>query len=341
MKTTTLENEIARMVRVVEQRVADFKKSFKGGRLTLADQLTQLIQKASRSNLDPVSRAGLEEVVKVSLDRDLPIPFAFLWAMGGQARSQFKFCEPHVALPRLGDYWMFFWLSMLSRKIQHVYTPGIEVVVADEVPQLELLGFTREEIRNRRAPLERVAKQYTAFVRIVELPYFNEHLDQIPEPTLTPELVFAIVSCLEWSERVPLEVYNTLYQQREKPWDSVRSAIPKCVWDEASRIQRAMIRIGEARKRTRFFDQFFGGRPYIDGAITDKGRWSPDAWSLAFPQHGGSVLDATDTRYSVKIVPESRLLNNGHEPVRIRSVEMGADQKEEEYTFYWTKKVSD
>lgn len=342
MNYTNLEAEIRRMLETVTDRLETYNRSSKPSKLTLVDQIVGLLVKASHNSVDEENRFRLRETVVASIDHHAPIPLAFLWAMGGHARSAFKLLDSDVCLPRLGDFWMFFWLSMLNQKIQKFYAPGLEVIIADEVPQLELLGFTPEQIKMRRAPLCAVAREYAPFVRIVELAVPEHVVNAVPDQEPHPDLIFAVATSMEWESEIPSDVYDMHYKMRDKPWGKIQEMLPPGVWSRSADIQRRMMKIGEARKRVAFFDQFFGGRPYIDAAITDKGRWSPDVWNLTFPQHGGTLLDAKNKRFSIKIIPEKRLMTGGAVPTMIAAAEFKhcanlngcADAN---FAFYWTE----
>lgn len=329
---TTLEREVSRMQRVVDERIANFDHSRKAGE----DDLLRIFQRHSRSKMDHDELERIRRAISAARALGKPIPVGILWAVGGHSRNHFKFLEPDVLLPRLGDFWFVFWCRMLDAKVRLFHEHGIEIVVADELPQSALMGWTREETYLRRAPVEAVAAKHAPFIRFIDLPAFEREREGITVGEPPPSFVYAVVCSLAHVD-LPESAYQWQYACREKPWEDVHAAIPKNVWEQARAVAIEMTKVSQARKETDWLHSVIG-RPYIDASITAKGRFTPDIWEGAFPQHGGTILKARDAgQFSVRIEPESRLLGNGHEPVSIRASELHAEVQGS-YVFYWQER---
>lgn len=335
MRTTRLAAELGRMEIVSESRLRGYKPP-KGE--TVTDRILQILKTHCRQKVDAVEWSRAREAVEAAQSARLPVPIGFLWAVGGHSRSRYKFLEPSVALPRLGDFWPVFWFRTLSRKIQSVYPPGIEVAVVDEVPQLRILGWSDADIDRRKLPVVRAAARYCPEMRIADLPDFSYlvRLPDMPEPA--PEVVYAVILSSDCGDAPGIgEAFRWQYQSREKPWDEIRRIIPESLWRDAALLARRLIAVGEGRKRNGWMGrEVFGGRPCIDACITERGRWCPDLWGTTFPQHGGTVLraGADPAQFGIRIEPESRLIAAGYEPVYLPTSDVCAGGSGQ-YIFYW------
>lgn len=332
---TTFERETTRMMGIVTEKVANFTDS---RRPMDMEGLTRIFQRHTRSKMDAAEWEKLLRAISAARAQEKPIPIGIQWAVGGHARNHFKFLEPDILLPRLGDFWAVFWFMMLDAKVRLYHEQGIEVVVVDEVPQSMLMGWTPEEAMHRRAPVETLASRYAPFMRFAELPSFETERVKATVGEPPPGMVYAICCSLPHVD-LPEEAYQWQYTSREKPWEQVCSAIPEAVWVHARQVAIEMAKLSAARKEAGWLRQILG-RPYIDAAITEKGRFSPDIWGSGFPQHGGTVLKAEDRgQFSVRIEPESRLLGNGHEPVRVQANEISSTAAgNASYVFYWQER---
>lgn len=119
---------------------------------------------------------------------------------------------------------------------------------------------------------------------------------------------------------------------RAKNIVGVKKIIPDDIWDKGIQIKRKMNQIAKARRSSGWLDnKVMEGEPFIDAAIINRGRWSPDIWAFTSPQHGGSILDLDNRLYSISIAPEYRLQESEkHEPVKVKD-------SGEEFTLYWLK----
>lgn len=345
---TSLEKEIEKMQEIVEHRLSGYRPPERKGKKKLvepADKIVQILIKHSREEILPAFEVEMKLAVEQAIQNDLPVPVTFLWPIGGQARNPLKLIEYEVNFPRLGDIWGLYWLDMLNRKIQSVYEKGCLCLIIDEQPQLELIGWKPEEISQRRTALQKLIPP-SAFIKVVSLPEFQEVVEQILVDEPSAEEVFSILTCLSF---IPHEILESklsqLYVNRKK--GSVID-IPDWAWDGARKLRIRMNQIGLARKQTRWIDKVLAETLnyseeyysyYIDGCLIEKLRWSPHPWGYTFPQHGGSLLDHNSQgRYSVKIVPEYRLLGAGHLPVYLSTKEFGVSNNPyQEFIFYWVK----
>lgn len=341
---TTLSDELGRMEQIVTERARDFVPPVMPG-ASVAEVVTKVLLKHSRDKMAAAEQANLSRVVQSAVDAGRPIAVSMMLAVGGHGRTRYKFCQPQVALPRLGDLWTIFWFKILNQKIQRVYAPGLEVVLVDEVPHLRAFGWQETDIEQRKAPLRVVAEHCAPFVRIVNLPDLTSQVS-LPLCDPPPGVVYAVVASLPEADALPLSVFRWQYQSRDKPWDEIRSAIPSDLWEKARAAAALASRYGEARKHVDWLGRdVFGGQPYIDACVTEKGRWAPDIWSFAFPQHGGTVLRTAPgtTQFSVCIEPESRLVYNDHDAVYIQPADVAGSTSTfnpDPYIFYWIPRVA-
>jgi len=341
---TTLSQELERMDQVVSERARDFVPPVMPG-ASVVELIIKILLKHSREKLSAIEQVQLSRTVQTAVETGRPISISMFLAVGGHARTRYKFCQPYMALPRLGDLWTIFWFKVLNQKIQRVYEPGLEVVLVDEVPQLRVFGWQDADIEQRKSPLRVVASKYAPFIRIVDLPDLTSQV-LLPLCEPPPGVVYAVVASLPEADSLPLDAFRWQYQCRDKPWDEIRSAIPAVLWEKARTAAALAGRYGEARKHVDWLGQdVFRGQLYIDACVTEKGRWAPDIWSFAFPQHGGTVLKTTPgtTQFSVCIEPESRLVCNGHDAVYIQPADVAGSTSTfspDPYIFYWVPGVA-
>jgi len=320
-RISSLEEEVSLMQKCIEEKLCGFVP-YKQKGAKEEDLIFNLFKKASRAKVDLREEEKMRQVIRNAIVKNKPIKVSFLWACGGQARSPYKLLQWQMNFPRAGDVWAIYWLQFLHQRVSHYHQPGLEIVIVDEGPLLEILGWTKEEIASRRKILESfISSEFP--IKIVNLPD-NFSLEGITvDPPVSPEII-AIISFTESllsqlsSEEIE-EIHRDLYVKREKDYNRIRNIIPDSVWDQAVQIRTKMAKIGLARKKTDWIqEQVFAGEEYIDAAITEKGRWTPDIWSFTFPQHGGSLVVRDSAKYSVRILPEYRLKeDSGLKPVFI------------------------
>jgi len=333
--STSLEQEIKRMVEVVNDRLAGYSPPLGSA----AESLWRIFKRHSRGQISSPEENKIRLAINSALKDEREIFMGICWAFGGMSLSGYKFREPKVNLPRLGDLWGLFWLLILNEKIKRIHPPGLKLIIADEEPHHFFLGHLPTKVARRQRIMTAVAAQYTSFITLTALPAYQGVAKAITIPEPSDEEILSIVGCLP-QDNIPSAAFSQLYQEREKDWSTIRDLIPAAKWQEAREIIIKMLQIGEARKREGFFPHLFGFQPYIDAAITEKSRWSPKAWGKTCPQHGGSLLRRGDNgQFSITITPESRLLAEGYQPIRLRGEEFGkldpSLATDEEYTFYW------
>ena len=114
--------------------------------------------------------------------------------------------------------------------------------------------------------------------------------------------------------------------------DKIMKIIPSDIWKKGAEIKKRMNQIAMGRRTGGWLDkEVMNGEPFIDAAIINRGRWSPNIWAFTSPQHGGSILDLNNKLYSISIAPEYRLKESGgYQPVMIK-------EGDQEYIFYWEK----
>lgn len=338
--TTTLEWELQRMEAVVEKRLCGYIPHKWGGKI---ENVVGILLSGSKDKGKKMEENWLEKIrsaVEWAVIYGQPINISLAWACGTTAMSSYKFIDSNN-LPRLGDIWTLFWFSMLNQKVQVLHPPGIRLVIIDEVPHGLIVGRTEEEIALRQGVMRALALKYAPFTEIVSLPFFR--YDGIVDKPCNEE-VLAILMSLPGS--IPEEVCELCYRVRNKPWGRIQQVVSEGQWKKAVDIRIAMKRVDAGKKETHFTASLFCGAPFIEACIVEKGRWSPDIWSMAFPQHGGTALDTKgQNRFSISCVPEVRLLSNGHEPVMVSSRDFQAFSELEvpnsPFTFYWVPKKGD
>ncbi len=304
------------------------------------DVLFRIFNKHSRDRISPHEEEKIRAAIEAAIQGAQTIPIGIVWSCGGIAPSPMKFREPKVNLPRLGDVWPLFWLNIFNQKVQTIHPPGIEVIIADETSIFEHLGVPPGEVRLRLTIMEEMARQYAPFITICSLPSLEElGVDpEVGEPT--NDEILAIATALPSSE-VPQEVFDQLYTTRVKDWNRICGIIPTEIWEQSRTVATHVRKLGAARRGMHFFAEKLGGRTcHIDAAITEKGRFCPKIWGEAFPQHGGTLLRANEHgKYSVRIVPEYRLLKHDCIPVMINSGDFNpfspTPLDNQDFTFYW------
>ncbi|MEI6587664.1 MAG: hypothetical protein WCO05_01815 [Candidatus Moraniibacteriota bacterium] len=338
---TTLEAEIARMDVVMDTKISAYRFSKQKRGVDIYGEVMQIIKKHSRQKVSPVEWEKIGGAVRYSIKNNFPINFAFLWACSGMARSAMKFVQNELNFPRLGDVWSLSWIKTFNKKIEESYPPGIKMLIVDELPLLQLLGWKREELLKRHNVMKKIAERMCpGIIEIVDMPSFADYAGKIQPVNPSPEEILSIITSQD--NHIPTQVSDLLYTQREKPWDEIRACFPAVIWEKARQTRMEMARIGQARKETGYVSDCFSGMPYIDACIVEKGRWCPDIWAMAFPQHGGTVLEVDGrARYSIQIAPEYRLMGN-NEPVYISTSEfnrlIGRIAPSREFIFYWKKR---
>jgi hypothetical protein len=317
------------MAEVVDERLANFKPDRRvPGEV---DKILHIFKSSSRVGIAPEELAKIRAAIERSVKAGEPVLVSFLWAFCWMSQSPWKFLQPHLIDPRLADYWAAYWLSMICRKVERVYSPGCEFYIIDEFPMVRLLDWIPEKAARRAALLRPVFSQFPC-IKLVDLPEF-EARPNVPTPG-DPEVLATILAapCLFGQvepDRVTI-LMDSFYRAGEKDWSGLRTQVPDAVWNRASDIKTTMNQIGLARRTTGWLEHdLLGGRPYIDAAMIDRRRWSPRFCDKAMPQHGGTRLRTSpDGEYSLSIIPEYRLRET-HDPVSI-AVEGG-----EELYLYW------
>jgi len=339
METVCLQKELLRMREAITIKLRDYSPP-PGENIT--DRLLQIFKKHSRSDINSEEQTKVRSAINLAIKKDSPINVSFLWALGGNAKSKWKFLQPHLNLPRFGDFWAFVWLHMVDSKVKTIYPPGCRFVIVDEVPLIKLIPrWNQAKIDERKQALIPVRK-FVSQADICDLPDFNGMYPSNPISDYHPGEILAILLSRPDLENAIGDdkteiLYRDLYRTREKDWNAIRLAIPDALWEEAVEIRKETARINQLRKETNWVgEQFFKGESFIDGALTEKGRWCPRIWpeTSTFPQHGGTTLKAGQGSFSVGIDMESRLVKT-HRPVYINPLEFGLDYRYEPFIFYW------
>lgn len=339
MKTTQLRQEIDRMREAVTLKLQSYSPP--PGPSTI-ERVLQIFKKHSRSEIRGEEQDKVRAAIAFAVNASLPVNVSFLWGLGGNANSKWKFLQPHLNLPRLGDFWAFVWLDMLDRKIKTVYPAGCRFAIVDETPMLKLIPRCNEiQIAERRQALMPI-RELLPQIELYDLPDFPGLSSDLPLAEAHPGEILAILL-----SRPDLELaigcdktealYQDLYRTRDKDWARIRSAVPDGLWQEAVAVRAETSRINQLRKETNWIGQkLFGGAPYIDGALTEKGRWCPRIWpeTSTSPQHGGTTLKVGEGTFSVGVELESRLTKT-HVPVYLDPSEFGSTYRYEPFVFYW------
>lgn len=343
LRITSLQKELALMRKCIEKKMLGFVASTK--KISCFEEaIFRLFKGSSRVKIDDEEAVKIGKAIKKCLKAEEPIRVAFLWAVGGQARNPYKILQWDLNLPRLGDVWAIYWLAFLHCRAKHLHDPGLEIVIIDEGPLLKFIGWKEEEILRRRSVLQNLIPRDFP-ISIVGLPDFSTDKISISDPSL-PETLSIVSSAEFLLNQIPEDkiekFHHDLYLERDKNWQQIRDFVPDKTWQQALEIRTEMSRICQARKESGWVqDEIFSGKEYIDGAITEKGRWTPDIWSFTFPQHGGTWLVADgQTKYSTRIIPEQRLAKNASfRPVFLPLCQMSQEGKfpYEQLIFYWEK----
>ncbi|MDO8659712.1 MAG: hypothetical protein Q7K54_03865 [Candidatus Parcubacteria bacterium] len=338
MKTTCLEPEITRMIETVTLKLRGYSSSGK----SIVERVLQIFKKHSRSDIKEDEQIKIRSAITSAVKEGRPVNVSFLWALGGNARSMWKFIQSDLNLPRLGDFWAFAWLDMLDRKIKTVYSPGCRFIIVDEVPIIKLIPrWNQVQIEERRKALMPIRKMFLQ-IEVHDLPTFQGLLPVNPVTEIYPgEILAILLSRSDLEEAIDIAemevLYQDLYRTREKDWGKIRSIIPSELWDEAVATRMETARINQLRKETDWIgSELFGGELYVDGALTEKGRWCPRIWpeTSTSPQHGGTTLKIGQGSFSVGVEIEDRLLKT-HTPVYINPIEFGDTYQYKPFVFYW------
>lgn len=340
---TTLTAELERMGGVMEARLLNYRPP-KG---TVVETIVQIFKKHSRMLISESEMVQIKKAVSEAVEKEEPVKLAFLWAFSGMARSSIKFLQPEINYPRLGDIWAYFWIKILDEKIKKVHPPGIKVLIVDEKPLLLIIGWDEKPLNQRFRVMKKLAEEVAPeVIEVTQMPSFDDVARSLTvSPPSNDEILSIVTSVKEYEEKIGMDVLvEFLYKTREKPWDEIQMLIPELIWRDALERRMEMIRIGAARKKTGYLSQCFSGASYIDACIVEKGRFCPDIWAMTFPQHGGTVLNASEKgRFSVKCLPENRLKGDNCLPVLINTKEfdeiINSDSTNgQDYIFYWLEK---
>jgi hypothetical protein len=308
---------------------------------SVAETVLQIFKRHSRSDIATDEMWRIKDAVDSAMRNGRPINASFLWALSGNARSRFKFVQPHLNLPRLGDYWAFAWLHMLDRKIKTVYPLGCNFVIVDETPFVRLIPrWDERHIAIRRAAFQPILNELPN-VKIIDLPDFLgiQPAELIPEPH-PGEIMAILLSRPELEDALGEDttlLYQDYYRVREKNWDALRKLVPDRLWEDAVRTRAEMSRIIALRRELDWARrEVFGGQDHVNGALAEKGRWCPSIWpaTSTSPQHGGSVVKGAKEGFSVAIEPEYRLTDT-HEPVHISTSDLDTNSPHDTLIFYW------
>jgi hypothetical protein len=344
MKFTTLEIETQRMCKVLNEKLLGYKAP-KGS--SVDDVIFKIFKSQSRTDIDPDEQAKMMRAIVSARKEGRPINVSFLWALGGISRSTMKFFDSHLNLPRLGDFWAFFWLEMLNRKIRTIFPLGCKFVIIDEVPIIKLIPeWDQEKIDLRKKAFASALQQFPN-IRIRDLPDFVGHrpVGMLKAPE-NAEVLAVLTSRSELENVLGTDKMELIYRDyaisRQRDWETIKGLVPCNLWEHAIQIRREADRIQLARKETNWVKrEVFCGQEYIDGALTEKGRWCPSIWpeTSTSPQHGGSVVKAQEGgKFSVAIVPEYRLIDT-HQPVYVSTHDLEVSTKSSEnMVFYWERK---
>jgi hypothetical protein len=324
---------------VINLRLSEYKKPISSNN-DIEDVIFLILQGASRvKNGNLIDTPNIKKAISWAVNRGLPVNISLLWTIGAHARSSFKILDWQYNVPRLGDIWALYWFHYLDQKVKTVYPPGIHIVLIDEISLSNLMGWNNNEMDLRKKIFRELIPKDLK-VSIFDLPDFPEF--KIYIPALEDETLMVLTSSEIISTEIQISIAEELYKKHDKSWEEIKGKVGLSKWNDAQEIVNQMSRIKTARKETDWVSNFvFDNVPYIDGCILKKGRWSPDIWDSTSPQHGGALLVYDgDRKFSVKIVPEFRLIGEKRNPVSIPISEFQALIKDPlpwsgEVMLYW------
>jgi hypothetical protein len=336
----TLNSLIETISGVINLRLSEYKAPIPQGS-SVEDAIFLILQGASRvKNGNLIDTPNIKRAISWAVKQGVPINISLLWAIGAHARSSFKIIDWQYNIPRLGDIWALYWFRYLDQKIKTIYSPGIHIVLIDEVSLSNLMGWDNYEM-NLRKNIFRELIPKDLKVSIFDLPDFPEF--KIDIPALEDETLMVLTSSEMISTDLQISISEELYKKHDKSWEDIKEKVGLSIWNNAQKIVSQMSRIKIARKETNWISNFvFNDVPYIDGCILKKGRWSPDIWDSTSPQHGGSLLVYDGGRkFSIRIIPEFRLAEEKRNPFKVPISEFQELIKDPlpwfgEVMLYWT-----
>lgn len=343
MIVTCMEREIARMTSVVQKRMSVYRSPKRGQML---DAVVDIFRAGSRVRLSAQEEVRLSAALQVLIAREQVIPVSFMWALSWMAAIRWKFLTPQIIYPRLADLWAFFWLEMFNERVKRVYPPGCHFIIIDEVSMVRCMGWTIEQEQSRKKMLQKLYKRFSC-ISVVDLPEF-EKLISVGEPSHAEIIAVLTSTPILWN-RLSFECQQRimwqLFVQQEKSSFTLHEKISPAIWQEARLIKIRMNQLGATRRANKWLeDEVLGGSHFVDAAMIDKGRWSPDISAYLMPQHGGTVLDDFNPgRFSISIKPEF-LLDQLLEPVYMKTSELSDNDlaaSEAKFVFYWRGRIKD
>jgi len=304
------------MLNVVDSRISEYKVPKSNGE-GIEDIIFSILVASSRERINNLTDvASIQKAISWAVSRNVPVNISLLWALSAHARSSFKIFDWECNVPRLGDIWALYWFYYLNQKVKIIYPPGINIVLVDEVPLSRLMGWSEVDMDIRRNILRLIGPKESS-VNIVGMPDFTPSQSEV---FVLPAEIFSVLTSSEIiNVDIQIDITDDLYCSQNKSWETIKEKVGIAKWNDAEEVATQMSRIKLARKETDWVrSSVFSGDPYIDGSFLKKGRWCPDIWDAAMPQHGGSLLTYDGERnFSVKVVPEFRLDKDMRMPCRV------------------------
>ena len=334
---TTLAAEVSYLKSLTDDKLKNYRPAAIG---TLAEQLLSIMLTMCDQSLRPEdeNRDRILASIQHHIDHGSPIVLTVTFALGIRAPNVLKFNEP-ANLPTLGWLHWAWYFDHMNQKVKAVYAPGIEVVVFEEGSLFgDLFGISTEAVYQ----LNRAARQMFAEFKHLNIRLIPLTTDMFAEASadnvyVPPAVVYAVACSLP--EMKNREFFDPIYRNRKRDHEALREMEPVS-WRHAERIAYRIAECLAWRKQVGLFDKLLGV-PYIDSTVTEKGgRLVLSVTSGVMINHGQPLVHRdTGGKYSVKIIPESRMYEEHPHatPVLIAPAEFGMTGSP--YTFYYKNGV--
>jgi hypothetical protein len=325
MKSTTFEKEIEFYRGLIKEKMKGYNVPRNKGNLILKILLSHCEEGIKISEEE---KAELTRIINQYVSCNASIAISLTMALGMRVPNPLKFKEV-VHFPTLAWLHLAFYFSLLNKKVQTVYSPGVKIFIFEEATLFGpwIFGMDIKLIEQMLKICEYFFKELEAPVEIIKLlpeHFPNEEVEQI-EVEITPSQVYAIACSLPSMNNE--EFMQFLYCKRSRDYDELKKISPK-IWKEAEEITRKMMKALTYRKRKKLFQKLLNDIELIDACVTDKnGRIVFDITSPALWNHGMPVVRKNP--YKMYIIPEYRIPKEYPEatPIKINS--------SYPYTFYY------
>lgn len=312
----TVQQLVNNLELVVESKLSQHKRQLPRGKTKEVIKAT--LMAASQEKWGKIQdQQSIEAAIYWAVKNNSPVNISLFYAIEAHARSRFKILNWRYNVPRFGDIWAMHWFNLLDQKVKAVYSPGLNIVIVDESKISCLMGWSHNNM-NLRKSIVRGLVPSTMQLSIVDTPSLALGKET---PLVDPRQVLAVLTSTQFLDEEQQKVIaSSLYTTKEPDWSNIQSQVVPNIWNKASFIAQQMVLHSSARKDADWVrTSVFHGQPYIDGCILRKGRWSPNVWDRAAPQHGGAVpvtdfLDNPEGKKVVEIIPESMLELEGRIP---------------------------